>query len=74
MLKEYPFGTKVLLSGINDEVDGEYIVKDKLAAGVWIKSKKTGKKYFYKFRNRIDILVKPGKLAGVWKARIKKLN
>jgi hypothetical protein len=44
-------GDSVLVVGISSEVDGIYVIKDK-----------THKR----FKNRIDILVREGKLYGKW--------
>jgi 3D (Asp-Asp-Asp) domain-containing protein len=53
-------GDSLLVQGINDDVDGVYVIKDK-----------THKR----FKNRIDILVKKGKLYGKWKnVKIRKWN
>jgi len=48
----------LLVTGINDSVDGVYVVKDKLNN---------------RFKNRVDILVNKGELRGLWKVKIKKI-
>lgn len=51
-------GDSIIVEGIDSDVDGIYVIKD-------VTSKRV--------KNTIDILVRKGKLKGVWKCKIKKL-